>query len=123
MVAERRSQQTSSSAEAMASSRRGAAPQSLEVELMEAIGQDLADVQVPVGLGGSLAQTAQSPTGRRAPRTSARGSARERVPSAPTPSPVRIDPDGNTWTVEDDEQAQGDRGEEEEHDPAGSGSG
>ena len=123
MVAERRLQPIPRSAEAMASFHRGVAPQSLEVELMEAIGQDLADAQAPVGVGGSLAQTAQSPTGRRTPRTSVRGSAREGVPSAPTPSPVRIDPDGKTWTVEDDDQSQGDQSEEEEHDPDGTVSG
>ena len=78
----------------MAFARRGAIQPSLEEELMDAVNRDLTNVGAQVGLGevgGQLAQTVQSPTGRRTPRTSVRGSAREGVLSAPTPSPVRVD--------------------------------
>ena len=122
MVAERRYSQATSPQVAMAFAGRGAGTganqPSLEEELMNAVGQDLADAEAPVrpvGVGSQLAQEGQSPTGRRTTRTPLRRGAREDVPIVPTPpSPVRVDPDGKTWTLEDDAQDEEDQEEEEE---------
>ena len=60
----------------MARASRGSDLRPLGEAIMEAVSDDLADTRLPVGVGlgvgGQLAQEAESPTGRRAPRTPAR---------------------------------------------------